>query len=435
MFKWLPWRHSKRELANAGGFSQYAGARLSRFIDFFNALEVAHKERLKDLRKLRAHSRDLIKNNVYAARYQSLVATNLVGPEGINFESEILGSNGKPKDNWNNAIEEAWAEWCKCCTVDGRLSWVEVQQLLAEMVSGDGEVLIRKVRGYPNACGFALDVIDADRLDDQLNQAMKNVRIIGGIEMDSWGKRLAYWVWSAHPADWDAAPVRVRIPADEIIHLYREDRVQGYRGLPWSTPCMPQMNMVGRLWTSELVTANFDSDRVAFLRSQQGFPPDDVTDPKSTAAQMPSDFGTIIGLDAGQEMQFFPPNHPNSVLPAFTSYLLKGIASGLNVAYHSLSGDLAESKFSSDRTALVQERDGWRRLQAWFIRACCDPIFRDWLKMAMFSGAVVLPVPDVDRVCKPRWDARRWDWVDPLKDVRARTGKRCSDSGPVSRPW
>jgi len=192
------------------------------------------------------------------------------------------------------------------------------------------------------------------------------------------------------------------------------------RGVPWITPCMVQLNMVGRLWTSELVAANFDADRVAYLKSQDGFETGD-TSPVETAKDLPSDFGTILGLDPGQELQFPPSNHPNSVLPQFTSYLLKGLASGLNVAYHSLSGDLSESKFSSDRTALIQERDGWRKLQGWFIRAFCKQVYQNWLEIALFSGTVQIPVADIKKICKPRWAARSWDWVDPVKDVQAST--------------
>lgn len=426
MFKWLrnlsPFKNSRREFGFPNGFSQYAGAQLSRFVDFYNALEVAHKERMKDLVRLRAHSRDLSKNNVYAARYLELVGTNLVGPEGINFESEILGNRSKPKDDWNEAIENAWDRWGQCCTVDGRLSWVEAQQLVASTVALDGEILIRMVRGYPNPCGFALELIDADRLDYQWYRPLQNgSRIVGGVELDAWGRRVAYWLWTAHPQDWDAAPQRIRVPATEILHLYREDRVQSVRGIPWITPAMVQINMLGRLWTAELVAANYDANRVGVIKPQQGIDANDVDDTGATAAEITSDFATFLGLDAGQDVIFPPSNHPNSVLPQFTSYLLKGVASGLGVAYHSLAGDLSESKFSSDRTALIQERDHWRKLQGWYIRSFCSPVYRTWLEMAILSGTIQLPVADVERLYAPRWSARSWEWVDPLKDVQAST--------------
>jgi len=417
MFRW-PWQSRQAEAKRP--VRSYAAAQLNRYVDFMNVLEVAHKERLRDLPRLRAHSRDLANNNAYAARYMELVSTNIVGPQGINFESEITGNQGKPKESWNDIIEAAFEAWGKACTADGRLGWVEAQQLVAETVAKDGEILIRLVQGYPNACGFAIELIDADRLDHTYTTPLKGgSRIVGGVELDSWGRRLAYWIWSAHPDDSDVAPRRTRVSADQILHLFREDRTQGVRGIPWMTPGMVQVNMIGRLWNAELVAANHESDRLGVIKGQQGADPNDISDCRATAEEITSDHGIYLGLDEGQDVVFPTLQHPNSILPAFSSYLLKGVASAWGVAYHSLTGDLAESKFSSDRTALIQERDHWRKLQGWFVRAFCDPIFRAWLEMAILSGVMKLPVLDFERICAPHWDARSWDWVDPEKDINA----------------
>lgn len=424
MFEWI---RKSRQVSNLGLSTtraprarNYAAAQLSRLMNFRDSLEVAHKERLRDIAHLRSHSRDLNNNNVYAARYNELVSTNLVGPEGVNFESEILGKDSKPKEDWNNIIEESFLKWGKCCTADGRLAWVEAQQLAAISSSQDGEILIRKIFGYPNEWGFAIEMIDADRLDHTYNTPLPSgSRIVGGVEMDQWGRRLAYWIWSAHPTDYEMAPVRVRIPADQIIHLYREDRTQGVRGIPWITPCMVQINLVGRLWNAELLASNHEADRLGIIKSQSGLSDTEIDDCRITAEEISSDHATFLGLDSGQDISFPTVQHPNSILPAFTSYLLKGIASGVGVAYHSLTGDLAESKFSSDRTALIQERDHWRKLQGWFIRSFNDPIYRAWLEMALLSGAVKLPASNFEMLCAPHWDARSWDWVDPVKDVEA----------------
>lgn len=418
MFKFWPFNSRKAQAAPSR--RSFVAAQINRHVDFMRSLESAHQERLRDLAQLRAHSRDLTNNNVYAARYKGMVSTHLVGPEGINFESEIVGANGKPKEAWNDAIEATFAEWGKCCTADGSLGWVESQQLAAETTAVDGEILVRLVRGYPNKWGFAIEHIDADRLDHTFNEILRNGnRVVGGVEMDAWGRRVAYHLWTAHPSDYEAKPVRQRVPADQILHLHREDRTQGVRGIPWMTPCMVQVNMLGRLWTSQLAAANHESDRLGVIKPMATLPGEEVADTKSTALEITSDFATFVALDAGQDVVFPPSLHPNSVLPQFTAYLLKGIASGVNVSYHSISGDLAESKFSSDRTALVDERRGWRKLQGWFIRSYNEPIFRAWLEMALLSGQLVIPAVDIDKICVPRWTPETWDWVDPQADVEA----------------
>ena len=418
MFRW-PWQSRQDEAKRPA--RSYAAAQLNRYVDFMTSLEVAHKERLRDLPKLRAHSRDLSKNNVYAARYQGMVSTHLVGPDGIGFESEILDKDGKPREDWNDYLESSFAEWGKACSADGRQNWVDSQHLAAESTATDGEHLVHLIRGFPNKWGFAIEPIDADRLDHTYNAQFKGGRrIVGGVEMDVWGRRLAYHLWTAHPSDYEAAPVRTRIPADQILHLYREDRVQGVRGVPWGTPCMVQVNMLGRLWTSELAAANHESDRLGIIKNQAGIDGvSDGADCQTTAEEITSDHATFLGLDAGQDIVFPTIQHPNGILPQFTAYLLKGVASGYGVSYHSLAGDVSDANYSSARVALLEERDNWRKLQGWFVRSYCDPIYRVWLEMAVLSGAVSLPVLDADRLCVPRWAARSWDWVDPEKDIKA----------------
>lgn len=402
----------------------YAGGKINRYTDFMQSLEVAHKERQRDLVKLRAHSRDLAKNNVYMRRFLEMTSTHIVGPEGITFESEIMGNLNQPKKAWNDDIEAAWDLWGRACTVDGRLTWLAVQQLIAETCAQDGEVLIRRVKGFDNGCRYALEIIDADRLDETYSVQLANGnRVIMGVEVNVWGRPLAYWIWSSHPFDYEAKPVRMRVPAEQIIHLYTEDRARATRGVPWATPCMVQINMLGRLWNAELVAANHEADRLGIIKTAQGVPLDEFgengSDPVTAAEEIPSEHGQFIGLDPGLDLVFPSLQHPNSQLAEFSKALLKGIAAGLGVSYHSLAGDVSDANYSSARVALLDERDQWRKRQTWLIDNLHQVVYRDWLEMALLSGALSLPVVDFQKVCKPTWWARTWDWVDPQKDVDA----------------
>ncbi len=397
----------------------YAAAQLSRWMEFFTSLEVAHKERQRDLPKLRSHSRDLAHNNVYAARYISLVSTNIVGPKGIGFESGITGGKGQPKSSWNTALEEGYAEWSKCCTVDCLLSRAEMEQLVAETAAQDGECLIRLVRGFANKWRFAVEVIDADRLDHEFNTTLANGnRIIMGVEVDPWGKPLAFHLWTQHPQDYEAgARERVRVPASDILHVYRKDRARATRGVPWMTAAMVQINMLGKLWTSELAAATWESNRLGVIKSDVDAGGD--VDAQATAAEMSSDIATFMGLDPGLDVVFPQIQHPNAILPQFSTALLQGASAGLGVAHHSLTGNVSDANYSSSRVALLSERDMWRKLQPWFIASVSDPIYRAWLEMAILAGAIQIPGTDLDRLCAPTWWPRTWEWVDPEKDEKS----------------
>lgn len=415
----------------------FAGARLSRYVQFQVSLEAAHKEIQRDLVALRAHSRDLAQNNVYGRKYAQLVANHVVGPDGITLESGITGNGDKPKSAWNEEIEAQWASWGKSVTADGRLGIVDLMQAVAVQVAVDGECFIRLVRGYPNACGFALEILDADRVDWTQNQPINpqtGERTIMGIQMDRWMRPTGYWMTTAHPHDWEGGPRRVLVPAAEIIHVYAEDRANGYRGIPWTTAVMVQLSMLGRLWNSELEAANADADRIAIVKAP---PPDPeaeprkdedgnplvVLDPLGMADELQAGFGNqnlrVLGIDPGLDITFPAPNHPTTGLDMFAKALLKGVSAGLGVAYHSLTADVADANYTASRVALLDERDNWRRLQGWFIRQVCNPIFNAWLEMTALNGVIRFPVGDWKKLASPIWWPRTWEWVDPEKEIKA----------------
>jgi lambda family phage portal protein len=182
---------------------------------------------------------------------------------------------------------------------------------------------------------------------------------------------------------------------------------------------MVQLNMLGRLWTSELAAANHEADRVGIIKTAQGVPLEEAEDPATTAASMESEHIQYLGLQPGQDIVFPTIQHPNSQLAAFSTQLLKGVASGYGVSHHSFTGDVGDANFSGARIALMDERDGWRVRQQRMINSLHEVVFRDWIEMALLSGYLDLPVADPDKVCKPSWWPRTWDWVDPQKDVDA----------------
>jgi capsid protein len=63
--------------------------------------------------------------------------------------------------------------------------------------------------------------------------------------------------------------------------------------------------------------------------------------------------------------------------------------------------------------------------QEWFIDTFLEPVFRDWLQMALLMGAITmpngsaLPAAKIEKFSRHEWQARRWDWVDPKADTEA----------------
>jgi lambda family phage portal protein len=425
----------ERERAKAEAASQqrhFLGAQISRWNKFVTTLESADLEIKRDYARLKEHARDLAKNNPWMARYVSLKRAHVVGPKGIIFQSGITSANGTPRDAQNRMLEDAWRRWCKrgVCTLDGRLSFLDVQHLFIGTAPVDGEVLIRKIKGAPNPFGFAIEFIDSDRLDHTYNIAPGPGRnaVVMGVEQDQWGRPVAYWIWSAHPSDVMPMRRRIRIPAEEIVHAFKPRRPWQSRGCTWAHPVLLHLNMLGRLWESELVASNAEADRLGFLTSKLlPLDPDDPGAVKAARATQPdprkfrveSDYGSWVGLPAGIEPSMPAPNHPNTAFAEFSKHLLYGIASGLHVSYPALHSDLSQANYGSMRGGSIEERNEYRLDQQWMIDTFLNAIFPDWLECAILSGQVNLRLSDWDKICKPLWFPRGWEWIDPRVDVLA----------------
>jgi len=369
------------------------------------------------LSKIRSRSRDLGRNNHWVRKFFKMVQRNVIGSSGIIFQSKVMDPNGKPDTMANQLIESAWAKWCKSCDVTDSLSFKQFCTLAVGAVAQDGEVLIRIVEGYPNEFGFALQLIEADHLPEHFHDFKRNIRM--GIEYDEWGKAQAYHLYENHPGDVHAAVSQkiIRVPADQIIHLYVKDRVSQGRGVPWMHAAMTNLKMLGGYEEAELVAARLGAAKSGFYTKPAGedyesSETDEYGDPVQEVTP-----GMIETLPDGWGFQSFDPTHPTSAFKDFAKAILRGIASGFDVSYNYLSNDLEGVNYSSIRAGVLDERDAWMVLQSWFIERLNDRIYERWLKMALLTQQIPLPYSKIKKFNAPKWMPRRWSWVDPQKDM------------------
>ena len=405
----------------------FDGARMSRLLKDWIGMGLfsADLEIRDALFELRSRSRDLVNNNSELGRFVSLVCQNVVGEHGIRLQGRLRDKAGTRRAGVNRKVEAAFKAWGRrgVCTVDGKHSWLDVQKAVSRTVPTDGDMLIRKVVGFDNPFGFALQLIDADHLDETFNRNRDEVtgqnEIRMGVEVDVWKRPVAYHLNRNHPSErFDRN--RERVDASEIIHPFIPHRLSATRGLPWGARALVDLKMLKGYREAEVVAARSAAAKMGFFvdkDSQGAMPGGDETPELRTSAAA----GTLEKLPPGIEFQSWDPSHPTDAFDPFTKSLLRSIASGLDVAYASLSGDLSDVNFSSIRAGLIAERDVWRLLQQWMIESVLDDIYRAWVPMARLSGQLDVRITTTDYQNQVEWQPRGWAWVDPLKDVKAAT--------------
>jgi lambda family phage portal protein len=422
---------------------KFQAARIDRTTaSWFATTNSINQELKTDLNLLRARARDLIKNNEHANKYASLCVSNIIGPNGFSLQSRVV-ENGVQDKLANEAIERAFYAWAKkgVCDITGRMSFCDFTRAQIRGMPSDGEFLVRKIYGSAarNDFGFALQMIDVDRIDTNYNENESSNRnaVIMGVEVDAYRRPVAYHVFTSHPSEHsNANRKRERIPAKDLFHGYLQEMPEQMRGIPWMSSSMLSLHHLDEFEKSALLAARKGADTLGFFVNPEGtvqVGEADASDAQITIS-VPGSYDT---LPEGYDFKPYTSQYPDAMLGEFCKLYHRRIANGFKVSYASMANDLAEVNFSSIRTGVIEERDQWMVFQNWFIESFLTDVFAEWLKMALLNNQITLPngsalpAARLDKFMAHQWQGRRWQWVDPLKDIEyARLAVKSGVSSP-----
>ena len=400
----------------------------------------------QELQTMRARSRDLAKNNDYIRRFLQLARTNVIGSKGIQLQSLVtntkngLGKTGEPDIEARDAIEAAWKRFARkgAGEYTGRLTLTASEMLMIEQLLRDGEIIILKLHNASNEFNFQYQIIDPELLSVSMDKFAKTGNVVRmGVEMDSSNRPVAYWMASSDPHDYNyqvyGGKGYRRYPAEQIIHSFLMEYSDQVRGYPAGmASAMRRLKQLDGYEEAEVIAARVGASKMGFFeRSDDGAgyggeEYDEEGNPVSTNDDlfMEAEAGTFEMLPNGVKLATFDPNHPAGAYQAFVKTILRGISAGLGVGYNTLSNDLEGVNFSSIRTSVLEDREVWKALQEWLIENVLTELFEDWLESSLLAGAIKTPVgtlkaKDIEKHKAAVFQARRWSWIDPLKDVKA----------------
>ena len=410
------------------GAESFKGAAVHRLLaDWVARIMSADNEIKRDLRLLRARARELARNDSYAKQYLRMLVVNVIG-RGIGMQSTVRLNIPNQDGTYdldevtNNHIEDRWRRWSKGpVTVDGKHNLRQLMAIALRAAGRDGECFVRKHFGFEgNRFGLALQLIDADMLDETFSRpASRGINEIRmGIEVDVYGKPLAYHFSDRTTQAFgvETRP-RQRVDASEVLHFYDCDRPNQTRGVTWLHAGMVPLKLLGGYEEAEVVAARVAAQKMGWIVKTNG-------EPGEGAATKPGNFeaapGIIEELAEGWQFQSWDPQHPVAAFGMFIKTMLRKIATAFGVSYNALANDLENVNYSSMRSGLLIERDQWLTLQLDWVESFLQPIYADWLNMAILVGELQLPSMDHRVYAEAAvWKPRGWQWVDPLRDVTA----------------
>jgi lambda family phage portal protein len=394
---------------------------------------------LHGLQSIRNRARDAARNEWTAAAAERVWSTNLIG-------TGIIPRPGTTDPALKVQMIHLWDKWATKADFDGVLDFYGLQTLAVEAWRTSGEVFARLISHQPDQQGLfvplQIQLLEADMLpllDANEREGLPAGHTIrSGIERNKIGKRIAYWFHASHPNDnfnfnFASNLDLVRIPAGEILHLYKPLRPGQLRGLPASTTVLPTRRSVG----------NFDDavlNRQELANLYTGFvtrPPesaDPITDPIGGGPLGGSEFagagapsGDLQGLEPGliqellpgESVTFSAPPDAGANYADFMRQQHLGIAAGEGLPHELLTGDLRDV---SDRTLRVIINEFRRTCEQYqwqlIIHQFCQPIRAAVARAAVLAGE--LRPADAEAFVSCTWHPHAWPYIHPTQDVQAK---------------
>ncbi|TDF32965.1 phage portal protein [Delftia tsuruhatensis] len=342
-------------------------------------------------------------------------------------------------------INDLWTDFVREADADGVLDAYGMQTLAVRSWIERGEMFGR--RRYRKASdGLAVpmqvQLLEADMVPnfdaDTYTGLPVNNKIRSGIEFDNRGKKIAYWVYKEHPGDgvWSGAggtpdaTALVRVPAEDMFHMFEPKRIGARRGVPTLAPILAKQRNILDYEDATLERQKIANLFVAFI--SRSLPSLDPTDPNhqaltgleseidgEAAPLLPMKPGLMQELEDGQTVEFAKPPDAGTSYSDYmrTSHL--GTTAGTGVPYELAVGDIANV---SDRTLRVVINE-YRRFAAqrqWqiVIFQKCQRVVEWFADAALLAGKVSLEERDAIR--RAEHAPHGWEYIHPVQDVEGK---------------
>lgn len=354
------------------------------------------------LSRLRARSRDMERNNLWARSAIGRLANNIVG----------TGIVPNPKNKKVVTIWRSWAE-TKECDFYGQMNIYGLQKLVMKTIARDGEVIIRRRRAKGKTLPIKLQVQEVDVIDsNKTGPTSSGGEIIQGVEFDANKIRVAYWLYDSHPEENGLrAMASRRIPVDDVIHIYDVERPGQVRGIPFLATALLRLKDYDEYEDAELVRQKIAACFTAFVEDSN---PDAAETNENGLDIERMEPGIIELLPAGKTVTFAtPPTTQN--YDSYGKSVLRGAASGIGLSYEALSGDYSNVNFSSGRMGWIEMQ---RNIESWqynmLVPMMCDSVWEWFLEAGLLAGRI-----SVSSIGSTLWTPPRREMINPSEEIAA----------------
>lgn len=384
---------------------------------------------ISGLQTVRNRSRDVTRNEWSGAAQTRIWTTSLVGT-GIIPRLRTKNKALKAK------FAKLWREAVKTLDADGVLDFYGMQALGVRSWFSGGEFFLRlRPRRLDDGLVVPMQVqmLESEMcplLDADSYPGLPSGNFIRqGVEFNRIGRRVAYWFFRAHPGD-SAPPTLnaselVRIPAEQVAHVFEPLRPGQIRGVPEMAPVITKLRNVGDFDDNVLERQKLANLYAMFVIRPL---PSGANDTMTGLPFVGNAADPIAGLEPGisqellpgEDVRFSEPPDAGTNYADFMRTQHLGVTAASGTPYELATGDIRDI---SDRTLRIVINE-FRRLceqRQWliFIPQMCQTVLGWWANHAYIAGQ--LSQDEVAEVLDTvRWSPQAWAYIHPVQDVQAK---------------
>lgn len=440
-----------QNLLGSTGYALYGASYARKSLKAWGARSgSADDDIVANLDTLRMRSRDLYMGAPLATGALKTIRTNVVG-SGLSLsptpDAALLGLSLDEAQAWAEKTTREWALWADSvdCDAERKCTFYQLQALalLSAAMSGDVFAFLPIIKRAGSVYDLRVGFIEADRVFDP-PVIPEGENCFGGVVLDEYGGERALYVWQYNK--WSLYrkrdelvnfPKRVpvfgaRTGRRNVLHIICDvERPGQRRGVPLLAPVIEPLKQLARYSDAELMAAVVSGMFTVFVKSQTpqtplasgfGMPlPQDAVDPQ--AYELGN--GSVVSLDAGEEIQTASPGRPNSAFSAFVEAVAQEIGAALEIPYELLVKHFTAS-YSAARASLLEAWKMFRMRRDWLVCSFCQPVYEEWLTEAILKGRIEAPGFFDDPAIRAAWCNAQWNGdaqgqLDPQKEITAAT--------------
>jgi len=381
----------------------------------------------ESLPTLRNRARYEIRNNSYAKGITETKANDIVGTgPRLQLQSEDT--------EFDRKAEDGFGRWMLDCDAGGKMTFADILRLAGSLQQDDsGESITiltnaeqekQWTKAKPQV-RLRLQIIEPDRVTTPIavlgNIGLDTEKIRDGVEVDEFGRPQYYYILKKHPGStsafggFGAVGQYDKVPAAYVIHLYRQDRPGQTRGVPWFTPAIPLFAYLRRWTLATIAAAETAANISAVLET---VPSGIEVDAVEVGEEVEIARNAMLTLPDGAKMNQFKPEQPSSTYKEFKAEILNEIARCLNMPYNVAAANSSGYNYASGRLDWQVYFRFIKTVQGWIERKFCNRVFFAWLKEAMLTPGLQLPMVNPFKL-KVQWFWPGQEHVDPVKEAVA----------------